>query len=98
VATRHLPEQEIKRWLSVKMAAAYAGCHAQTVRTLLHSGELRCSDVSGAGRQIRVDRLDLDKLLERRKKFLPRYGKGTRPAVAKRHAHARHEQETKVTA
>jgi excisionase family DNA binding protein len=86
VATQHksnLPEQEVRRWLSVGLAAEYLDCHPQSVRTLLHSGALRCSAVGGTGGQLRIDREDLDKLLERRKIFLPNYRKGSKPHVRK---------------
>ena len=79
----NLPEENSNRWLSVGECAEYLSCHPQSVRAMLHNGELRCARVGGAAGQIRIDRLDLDKFLERSKKFLPAYRKGTHSWVRK---------------
>ncbi len=80
---------ERTRWLSVEQAAEYLGCSPQTIRSILHRGELRASRLGPEGSPYLLDRLDVDRFLERRKRILPPYRKGTRPAVAKRHLKAR---------
>lgn len=72
-----------RRWLTVDEAAIYLQCSPQTVRGLIHGRELRASRL---GASFRLDRVDLDHLLERRKTFQNPYRKGTHPWVAKRHA------------
>jgi excisionase family DNA binding protein len=79
---------EVPRWLSISSAAAYIGISVQTLRSILHRGELRASRLS-SGSPYLLDRLDVDRFLERRKRVIPPYRKGTRPAVAKRHLEAR---------
>jgi excisionase family DNA binding protein len=78
----------VQRWLTVSQAAAYLSVSAQTIRLILHRGEIRASRLS-QGSPYLLDRLDIDRYLERRKTILPSYRKGTRPAVAKRHAEER---------
>lgn len=80
---------EVPRWLSVDQAAAYLGCSPQTIRSILHRGDLRATRLGPEGSPYLLDRIDIDRFLERRKKILPPYRKGTRPAVAKRHVEAR---------
>jgi excisionase family DNA binding protein len=80
--------QAIPRWLSIAQAAVYLSVSAQTLRSILHRGEMRASRLSENSPYL-LDRLDLDRFLERRKQILPPYRKGTRPAVAKRHLEAR---------
>jgi excisionase family DNA binding protein len=71
---------EVPRWLPIAQAAAYLGVSAQTIRSILHRGEIRASRLS-EGSPYLLDRLDLDRFLERRKRILPPYRKGTRPWV-----------------
>jgi excisionase family DNA binding protein len=80
--------QAVPRWLSISSAAAYIGISVQTLRSILHQGELRGLQLN-SGSPYLLDRLDVDRFLERRKRILPPYRKGTRPAVAKRHLEAR---------
>ena len=72
-----------QRWFSVDEAATYLRCSPQTIRALIHRRELRASKLDWG---FRLDRADLDHLLERRKKFHSPYRKNTHPWVAKRHA------------
>ena len=76
---------EVPRWLSVEAAADYIGCSPQTIRAIIHRGELRASRLSDGGPYL-IDRFELDRLLERRKRIVPPYRRGSRPWVAKRHA------------
>ena len=80
--------QAVPRWLSISSAASYIGVSVQTLRSILHRGEIGASRLS-EGSPYLLDRFDLDRFLERRKRILPPYRKGTRPAVAKRHLEAR---------
>ena len=73
------------RWMSIASAASYLKIHPQTIRRLIHSGELRAAKIG----HYRVDRNDLDGLLLRRKRFFAPYRKGTKPWVAQRHAQNR---------
>ena len=77
-----------KRWMTVGEAAKYLGCSPQTVRTVLRSGSLRASRLVDGGPYL-IDRLELDRFLERRLRHLPPYRKGSKPWVAKRHAEGR---------
>lgn len=71
------------RWISVSQAADYMGCSSQTVRTILRVGAIRASRLlAGSGPYI-LDRLEIDQFLERRKRVLPPYRKGSRPWVKK---------------
>jgi excisionase family DNA binding protein len=73
------------RWMSIASAASYLEVHPQTIRRLIHSGDLRASKIG----HYRVDRADLDQLLLRRKKFFAPYRRGSKPWVAERHAENR---------
>ena len=76
------------RWLSINQAAAYVGVSAGTIRSILHRGELRASRLS-AGSPYLIDQFDLDRFIERRKRIVPPYRRGSKPWVAKRHAEER---------
>ena len=78
-----IPEQ---RWFTVDEAAEYLRCSSQTIRSAMHRGDLRCSQLGPEGSPYLLDRLDIDRFLERRKRVLAPYRKGSRPWVAKRHA------------
>ena len=88
------PSQEVpssiqpnQRWLSVAAAATYLGVSPQSIRNALHHGALRAAKLApGHSNTYMIDRLDIDRLLERGKRVLPPYRKGTRPWVAKRWA------------
>ena len=73
------------RWMSIASAASYLEIHPQTIRRLIHSGELRAAKIG----HYRVDRADLDQLLICRKKFFAPSRRGSKPWVAKRHAENR---------
>ena len=78
-----------RRWMSVSQAADYIGCSPQTIRTILRIGAIRASrPLSGTGPYV-LDRLEIDRFLELRKRLLPPYRKGSRPWVAKRWAKRR---------
>jgi excisionase family DNA binding protein len=83
-----VPTTEVSRWLTVESAAAYLHVHAQTIRNAMRRGDIRASRLADAGPYL-IDRFELDRLLERRKKVLGPYRKGTHPWVAKRHAENR---------
>jgi excisionase family DNA binding protein len=76
----------IQRWFTTDEAALYLRCSPQTIRGLIHRRELRASRL---GQDFRLDRSDLDRLLERGKQFHNPYRKGTHPWVATRHAQNR---------
>ena len=80
---------EPSRWLTVEAAAAYLSVHPQTIRNAMHRGEIRASRLGSDAGPYLLDRFELDRLLERRKRILSPYRKGTRPSVAKRHAEKR---------
>lgn len=52
-----------QRWLTVSEAAVYLHLSNQTIRNLLHSGELRSCHF---GNTFRIDRTDLDEMMLRR--------------------------------
>ena len=74
------------RWLAVEAAAAYLAISPNYLRRLIHDGQLKAVRF---GNHFRLDRLDLDQLMIRRKRVVPPYRKNTRPWVAKRHAKKR---------
>ena len=80
--------QELQRWFTVDQAAEYLQCSSQTIRSAMHRGEIRASNLRD-GSPYLIDRIDLDRFLERRKRVLPPYRRGTRPWVKKRHAEER---------
>lgn len=80
--------QNERRWLSIQETAAYLGVSPQTIRNVLRRGELRAAQLTENGPYF-IDRLDIDRLVERRKRILPAYRKGSRPWVAKRWARQR---------
>lgn len=76
------------RWLTVAEACLYVRCSQQYLRKLIHDGELRASRFASG---FRIDRVDLDNLLLRRKRVISPYRKNTHPWVSARHAAARKE-------
>lgn len=50
-----------KRLVTVKEAATYMGCSARTIRRLIDGGQL---ERVGTDRFIRIDRVDLDRLID----------------------------------
>lgn len=74
------------KWFNVALAARYALCSQTYIRQLIHGGELKAVRL---GQTYRIDRVDLDQFLTRRKRFVAPYRKGTHPWVAKRHAQER---------
>jgi len=77
------PLDSNSRWLDVEEACLYVRCSPGYLRKLIHAGELRASRFASG---FRLDRIDLDQLLIRRKRTISPYRKNTRPWVAKRHA------------
>ena len=72
--------------MTIAEAALYMRRSVQGVRNLIHSGQLR---VSKPDSQYLLDRHAIDEFLVRRERIATPYRKGTRPAVAARHAAAR---------
>jgi excisionase family DNA binding protein len=72
------------RWMSVDDAAKYLQVSPQTIRSAMRRGDLRPSRLGPRGGPYRIDRFDVDRFLERRKRTLPPYRKGSHPWVAKR--------------
>jgi excisionase family DNA binding protein len=72
----------LPRWLSVAQAAAYLGCSHQTLRRALHSGNLRATRILDGGPYL-LDRADIDRYLERRKRTIAPYRVGSKPHVRK---------------
>jgi excisionase family DNA binding protein len=77
---------QFNRWLAVNAAAAYLGVSQNYLRKLIHDGDLKAGRI---GNNFRIDRLDLDQLMLRRKRTVRPYRRGTRPWVSARHAKAR---------
>jgi excisionase family DNA binding protein len=75
-----------QRWLTVADAAVYARRSSPTIRAMLHRGEVPAARF-GAG--YLIDRADLDRWLERQKRLVRPYRRGTKPWVADRWARAR---------
>lgn len=78
---------ESQRWFTINEAAIYLRCSPSTIRNLIHRGAIRAAKLGDW--DYRIDRLDLDHYLEKRKKIVAPYRVGTHPAVAQRHAAAR---------
>jgi excisionase family DNA binding protein len=55
-----------KRWLKVKEAAEYLGIHEKSLYRSCSRQEIPSSKAPGVG--VRIDRLELDKLLERQRR------------------------------
>ena len=80
---------EVQRWFTVDEAAEYLRCCPQTIRNAMHRGDLRATQLGPEGASYLLDRMDIDRFLERRKRVIPPYRKGTRPWVKKRHKEER---------
>jgi excisionase family DNA binding protein len=74
--------QDFPRWLTVNQASAYLGCSHQTLRRAMHEGKLRATRILDGG-PYRLDRFDVDRYLERRKRVIPAYRVGSKPHVKK---------------
>jgi excisionase family DNA binding protein len=62
-----MPEKEKeKRWISVPEVAAYLGVHVCTARRMVANGSIPACRLKGRKRRaiIRVDKVDLDRVLE----------------------------------
>jgi len=70
------------RWLSIPNLALYLNTSETAASNLLHKGEIK-STRSGPGAGYVVDRLEVDRYMERRLSFAPPYARGTRPWVKK---------------
>jgi excisionase family DNA binding protein len=75
-----------QRWFTIALAAIYIQLCQQSVRSLIHSGELRAVHF---GNTYRIDRRDLDELMLRKKRIVAPYRRGTHGWVRERHAAAR---------
>ena len=83
------PSEADRRWLTTDEAALYLRCSPQTIRSLIHRRELPASRL---GQDFRLDRNDLDRLLERRKQLHKPYATGTHKWVSQRHAENRQKR------
>jgi excisionase family DNA binding protein len=54
-----------KRWLNVKEAGIYLGCSDRAVHQRIRRGRIPTGAVKHSGRSLLIDRLALDRLLER---------------------------------
>lgn len=72
------------RWLTVEEAARHSRSSEGTIRKLIHAGLIRA--VPGVSKGYLIDMADIDAYLNRCKKIVAPYRKGTRPAVAARWA------------
>lgn len=86
-----VPSSPSQRWFTVDEAALYLRVSPGTIRQLIHTRDVRA--VSHLGQGYRLDRNDLDLLLEKRKKFHAPYRKNTHPWVAARHAAKRQDKK-----
>lgn len=77
------------RWLTIRDAARYLQVSPQTVRGIIHDGRLK---VVRIGLHFRIDRVDLDSAMMRRKQTVAPYRRGTRPWVKERHAENRRQR------
>ena len=77
---------EESRWLTIDEAALYLRVSPGHIRSLIHRQDIRAARL---GPSYRLDRVDLDVFLEKRKVFQAPYRKNTRPWVAARHAKER---------
>jgi len=77
-----------RRWFTTADAARYAAVSPQTIRAWIHSGDLRVVRIGG----FRIDRADIDHLLESKKAKAGPYRRGTHPWVSERHAEAREKR------
>jgi excisionase family DNA binding protein len=85
---KHAPPQQQpnplpQRWFTVEEAASYLRVSHQTIRNILHSGQLKAARV---GARFRIAIEDLDDFLARSRRAVAPYRRGTRPWVARRHA------------
>lgn len=73
-----------QKWLTVSDAAKYSKSSQTTIRKLIHAGLIRA--VPGVSKGYLIDMSDVDAYLNRMKKVISPYRRGTRPAVAARWA------------
>lgn len=78
-----------QRWFTISEAAVYLRVSAGYVRYLVHDRKIKATRLGNA---FRLDRVDLDRLLESRKKLQAPYRKNTRPWVAARWSEHREKQ------
>ena len=78
-----------QKWLTVETAAVYLQVSPQTIRGILHRGEIPAARLAPNLGGYHIDRNDLDKWLERRKRIVAPYRKKSRPWVAARWAKKR---------
>jgi excisionase family DNA binding protein len=80
--TQTVAPPAVQRWLNVGEAASYLGISTSYLRALIHDGGIKAARV---GNTFRLDRLDLDTLMLRRKRIVAPYRRGTKPWVAALH-------------
>jgi excisionase family DNA binding protein len=82
------PDSE-RQWLTTDQAAAYLCVSPQTIRAILHRHEIRAVRLGPSLGGYHIDKNDLDKWLERRKKVVAPHRRNSRPWVAARWAKQR---------
>jgi len=85
-----------KRWLTTAEAAEYLSVSVQSIRGFLHRGEIPAVRLGPSLGGYHIDREDLDKWLERRKRIVKPYRRGSRPYVAERWARQRDDDQRKA--
>jgi excisionase family DNA binding protein len=83
-----------KRWFDVAESALYLVVSQGYVRALIHDRKIPATRL---GNTFRIDRVDLDRLLESRKKLQAPYRKNTRPWVAARWSEEREQKQQSRT-
>jgi excisionase family DNA binding protein len=83
-----------KRWFDIAESALYLVVSQGYVRALIHDRKIPATRL---GNTFRIDRVDLDRLLESRKKLQAPYRKNTRPWVAARWSEEREQKQQSRT-
>ena len=82
-----------KRWFVVAQAALYIVASEGYVRQLIHDRKIQATRL---GSTFRIDKVDLDRFLESRKKLQGPYRTNTRPWVAERWVKHRAEKQKRA--
>jgi excisionase family DNA binding protein len=83
-----------KRWFDIAESAIYLVVSQGYVRALIHDRKIQATRL---GNTFRIDRVDLDRLLESSKKLQAPYRKNTRPWVAARWSEEREQKQQSRT-
>lgn len=76
-----IPLDPHQRWLLVSEAAIYLNVSTTTIRALIHRGEIPAARLQPGAGGFHLDRNDLDRWMERRKRIIAPYKIGSRPWV-----------------